>query len=191
MDAALCTVATFGFGSVTMEQIADGSGTTKQTLYAHFGNKDALLERLLNRAYARLSVEVEAAVDRTSYDPTDPTAFVRQRIAPMYAYLAEHPYVLRLVLDPNRPNRQHGGHALTDLSIRRGLLEAALTMPELDGKARAVAMTSVCMVAAAVSANMKAVLDSGADSEMAVELTATFVGAGIAAANALIAGWGA
>jgi AcrR family transcriptional regulator len=189
LDAALPTVAAVGFGLVTMEQIAEGSGTTKQTLYAHFGSKDALLEKLFDREYARVWDAVESAVDNT-YDPGNPTESFRLRIAPIYAYVAEHPHVLRLLLDPNSPNGHHGGQAIVNETIRRGLLEAASTTSGLDERARVVALTCVPMIAAVVSANMKAVLDSGADSAMAAELTATFLGGGIRAADALIAGWG-
>lgn len=189
LDAALPTVATLGFGSVTMEQIAEGSGTTKQTLYAHFGNKDALLEQLFNREYTRVWDAVEAAVGST-YDAADPTDSFHRRISPIYAYVAEHPHILRLLLDPNSPNGRHGGQAIVDETIRRGLLEAASTTPALDEKVRVVALTCVPMIAAAVSANMKAVLDSGADSEMAAQLTAAFLGGGVGATQALIASWG-
>ncbi|WP_078282813.1 TetR/AcrR family transcriptional regulator [Mycobacteroides franklinii] len=190
LDAALHTVATVGFGSVTMEQIAEGSGTTKQTLYTHFGNKDALLERLYDREYARIWAAIEVVLKNSPYDPGDPTSFVHQRIAPIYAYVAERPHILRLLVDPNRPNRIQGGQALVNEVIQHGFLEMASDAPELDEKARTVARTSVSMVAAAVSANMKAVLDTGADSAMAAELSAAFVGAGVGAVQALIASWG-
>lgn len=191
LDGALATVARVGFRAVTMSQIAQGSGTTKQTLYAHFGTKDALLAQLFDREYARVWAAVESAVDSTPYDPDDATAFIRKRIGPIYAYVAEHPYILRLLLDPNRPNSQRGGQSIVNETIRIGLLEMASQMPVLDEVAGIVAMTSVSMVAAAVSANMKAVLDTGADSAMAAELTSVFVGAGVSAAHALICSWGA
>ncbi|OHT89150.1 TetR/AcrR family transcriptional regulator [Mycobacteroides saopaulense] len=190
LDAALPTVAELGFRAVTMSQIAEGSGTTKQTLYAHFGTKDALLAQLFDREYARVWAAVEAAVEGTPYTPDDATAFIRKRIVPIYEYVAEHPHILRLLLDPNRPNSDQGGQSIVKETIRIGLLEMASKTPALDETAGIVAMTSVSMVAAAVSANMKAVLDTGADSAMAAELTSVFVGAGVGAAHALISSWG-
>jgi AcrR family transcriptional regulator len=49
LDAALTVFADKGFQATTMSQIAERSNSSKPTLYAHFGDKDALYSRLLAR----------------------------------------------------------------------------------------------------------------------------------------------
>ncbi len=49
LDAARAVVAELGPDRVTMDMIAARGDTTRVTLYAHFGSRDALLERLVDR----------------------------------------------------------------------------------------------------------------------------------------------
>lgn len=49
LDAALLVFSTQGFHASTMSEISDRADSTKPTLYAHFGDKDGLYARLLQR----------------------------------------------------------------------------------------------------------------------------------------------
>ena len=49
LDAALPVFSSHGFHNSTMSEVAGRADSTKPTLYAHFGDKDGLYERLLQR----------------------------------------------------------------------------------------------------------------------------------------------
>jgi AcrR family transcriptional regulator len=66
LDAARAIFAESGFHTATMDAIAARAGSTKPTLYAHFGSKEdlhaATLEREINSMAARLFRAYESAV---------------------------------------------------------------------------------------------------------------------------------
>ena len=66
LDAAYKLFRRSGFGRVSMDEIAAGTGVTKRTLYYHFESKDALLAAVLEAQHAfgdRLSGSPEAMVE--------------------------------------------------------------------------------------------------------------------------------
>ncbi|HVL85710.1 MAG TPA: TetR/AcrR family transcriptional regulator, partial [Pseudonocardia sp.] len=61
LDAAVAVFTERGFGSASMDQVAERIGVTKPVLYTHFGSKEGLLLACIARARAELLAAVAAA----------------------------------------------------------------------------------------------------------------------------------
>jgi AcrR family transcriptional regulator len=57
-----------GFHGVTMDDLAEGLGMSKKTIYAHFPSKTALLEAMLLDKFRRAEEELEAITSECSAD---------------------------------------------------------------------------------------------------------------------------
>jgi AcrR family transcriptional regulator len=57
-----------GFHSVTMDDLAEGLGMSKKTIYAHFPSKTALLEAMLLDKFRSVEEELEAITSECSAD---------------------------------------------------------------------------------------------------------------------------
>ena len=57
-----------GFHSVTMDDVADGLGMSKKTIYGHFPSKNALLEAMLLEKFRSAEEELEAITSECSTD---------------------------------------------------------------------------------------------------------------------------
>jgi AcrR family transcriptional regulator len=57
-----------GFHSVTMDDLAEGLGMSKKTIYAHFPSKSALLEAMLLDKFRRAEEELRAIASECSAD---------------------------------------------------------------------------------------------------------------------------
>jgi AcrR family transcriptional regulator len=57
-----------GFHSVTMDDLAEGLGMSKKTIYAHFPSKTALLEAMLLDKFRRVEKDLEAITSECSAD---------------------------------------------------------------------------------------------------------------------------
>src|SRR5262245_56631501 len=66
-----------GFRGVTMDDLAQGLGMSKKTVYAHFRSKAALLEAMLLEKFRGAEEELEAITSECSAD--FPTGFHRLR----------------------------------------------------------------------------------------------------------------
>jgi len=53
LDAAMNVFADHGFAKASMTVIAERAGSTKPTLYAHFGSKENLFNRIIQREFSR------------------------------------------------------------------------------------------------------------------------------------------
>ncbi len=60
LDAALAEFADKGLAGARVDEIAARAGANKRMLYAHFGNKEDLWLRVLERAYAAKREEERA-----------------------------------------------------------------------------------------------------------------------------------
>jgi AcrR family transcriptional regulator len=97
-DAAAAVFARRGFHATTMADIAAEASTTKPTLYAHFGSKDALFAAALDR---------EADFCRqwlfTRYAAAAPLPMLEELAADVHAlfdYVAERPGGFQLLFGP-------------------------------------------------------------------------------------------
>lgn len=69
LDAACAVFASDGFDRARMEAIAERGGTTKPTLYARFGSKDALFAAAVQREYELLKARLFAVYESGEEDP--------------------------------------------------------------------------------------------------------------------------
>jgi len=60
LDEALVLFAHRGVDSVGVQEIVDASGVTKPTLYHHFGNKEGLIQAIVNRGFSHLERTLDA-----------------------------------------------------------------------------------------------------------------------------------
>ncbi|MCZ4549966.1 TetR/AcrR family transcriptional regulator [Gordonia rubripertincta] len=64
LDAALSVIADVGAQRATMDMIAERGGTSRVTLYAHFGSRDSLVEAVIDRELTALTEWMFAAYDK-------------------------------------------------------------------------------------------------------------------------------
>lgn len=74
LDAAQHLFAAEGFTATSIRKIAEGVGIREASVYAHFANKQAILDAVLARADERI-VEVAAALGAPIEDAASATAF--------------------------------------------------------------------------------------------------------------------
>ena len=62
LDAALAEIQDNGFERLTMSAVAGRAGSSKESLYVWFGNKEGLVAELIRRQSARTNAAVESAL---------------------------------------------------------------------------------------------------------------------------------
>lgn len=104
----------------SVEDIAEAAGVTRQTVYAHFSSRDALLGAVV----ARVTEQVAAAIDAAELDRGSPTDALVRFVDTSWQMLETTPLLLRLPATPVGPREELDRHEpitgrLADL-IRRG-----------------------------------------------------------------------
>jgi AcrR family transcriptional regulator len=89
LDGARSAFAELGFHGASMDVIAQRSGSTKPTLYAHFGDKETLYGRALDREASALEQHLAAAY--TSVLDLPVSEQVRRDTMAFFEYAAAHP----------------------------------------------------------------------------------------------------
>jgi AcrR family transcriptional regulator len=103
----------------SMEDIAAAAGVTRQTVYAHFPSRDALIDALL---YA-VGAETLAAFDAARLDSVPPADALRQFLDIGWQIIRCNPYLLGPALTRNPPgsdDTHDAGAARLEQIIRRG-----------------------------------------------------------------------
>jgi AcrR family transcriptional regulator len=104
----------------SMEDIATAAGVTRQTVYAHFPSRDALIAALLRAAGA----ETLAAIDAAHLDTAPPADALRQFLDIGWQLIRGYPFLLRSALaqspQPGDPAAHQAGTAQLEQIIRRG-----------------------------------------------------------------------
>jgi AcrR family transcriptional regulator len=103
----------------SMEDIATAADVTRQTVYAHFPSRDALVAALLHAAGA----ETVAAIDTARLDTIPPAAALRQFLDIGWQLIRRNPHLLGPALTRNAPGSadpHHAGAARLEQIIRRG-----------------------------------------------------------------------
>jgi AcrR family transcriptional regulator len=103
----------------SMEEIATTAGVTRQTVYAHFPSRDALIEALIRTAGA----ETLAAIDAARLDTLPPPDALRQFLEVGWELTRRHPHLLipALSRNPAGSDQSHdAGTARLQRIIRRG-----------------------------------------------------------------------
>ncbi|GAB7051295.1 TetR/AcrR family transcriptional regulator [Catenuloplanes indicus] len=63
LSAAIATFVAHGYENTSMDEVAARASTTKRTVYAHFGNKEALFRSALAKAVERFQDEMPKLAD--------------------------------------------------------------------------------------------------------------------------------
>ncbi|GAA5010271.1 TetR/AcrR family transcriptional regulator [Actinopolymorpha pittospori] len=103
-----------------MEEVAAAAGLTRQTLYAHYPSREALLNAVVDRATA----EAVAALDAVHLDEGSPTDALIRFLDASWYISERYPLLLRLPIASavSRPERERHAPVLDRLEplIRRG-----------------------------------------------------------------------
>lgn len=179
LDSALEVVAELGFRLATMDELAARVGTTKQTLYAHFGSKQALhtkihereigeLRRRLFDAYASIPLGVDIA------------EAITRAIEPLHSYASERPSGIRILFDAGAPDFYRRWSALLEDITTTTSERTQVYFPTSESEAKPVAAVLASMiVASAVAGNRAAIESPDIDPALATSLTAAFITSGI------------
>ncbi|WP_031522761.1 TetR/AcrR family transcriptional regulator, partial [Streptomyces sp. NRRL F-5123] len=92
----------------SMDDVASAAGVTRQTVYAHFPSRDALVAALIEAAAA----EYLGALDAAGLDSTPPPQALAQFLDAGWRFLRRHP----MLLNPTAPRTPEPNHnALSDV----------------------------------------------------------------------------
>jgi AcrR family transcriptional regulator len=95
LDAALGVFADSGYRATTMAAVAVAADSTKPTLYAHFGDKDTLYQRLIEREADACRTWLFAAYERNATLPLNDQ--VGGDITTFFDYAEAHPHGFALL----------------------------------------------------------------------------------------------
>ena len=93
LEAAHALFVDKGFAAVSMREIAAHSGVTKSLIHHHFGSKEALWERVKERAFATYAEGQEAEL-RAAQEPD--ADLLRNAVIRYFGFLQSNPEVVRL-----------------------------------------------------------------------------------------------
>ncbi len=96
LDAACEVIAEVGADRATMTAIAERGGTTRVTLYAHFGSRDELVARVINRELDTFTSFMFRVYDESEDMPYGARA--RHSVQCLFDYARNHPAGLRVLM---------------------------------------------------------------------------------------------
>lgn len=105
--------------NASMEDIANTAGVSRQTVYAHFSSRDALITALIGAA----GDETVAAIDAAHLDAIPATEALRQFVDICWELIRRYPFLLASALiqdPPGSSDSHHAGTARLERLIRRG-----------------------------------------------------------------------
>jgi AcrR family transcriptional regulator len=110
LDAACAVMAEVGVDRATMDAIARRADTSRVTLYAHFGSRDALVQAVIERELGKLTTWMFEIYDHGETMHYGRRA--RYSIESLFDYARRHPRGFRVLLD-NRYDDAHPGRRLS------------------------------------------------------------------------------
>lgn len=100
LDAARAVFARKGFDAANMDDLAAAAGSTKPTLYARFGSKDVLYERVVRREADDFIACILAGYEEASGSSLEEA--IRGQNVIWFGFLSARPEVLQLLFAPDR-----------------------------------------------------------------------------------------
>src|ERR671914_1798613 len=113
LDAALEIADTGGLSAVTMASVGARLGVEAMSLYRHIGNKDEMLDGLVDKVFAEIEVPADARDWREA---------LRRRAISVREALRRHPWAIGLMESRSQPGPATLGHhdAMVGLLLRAG-----------------------------------------------------------------------
>jgi AcrR family transcriptional regulator len=113
LDAALELADEGGLAAVTMAGVGARLGVEAMSLYRHIGNKEEMLDGLVDRVFAEIEVPADAP---------DWRAALRRRAVSTHAALRRHPWAIGLMESRSQPGPATLGHhdAMVAILFRAG-----------------------------------------------------------------------
>ena len=109
-----------GRPDASIEEIARAAGVTRQTVYTHFGSREALFDEVV----ARVTAEVLAALDATDIDEGSPVDALNRFLTTAWQIIDRYPLLLQPELTDVSAEQAHEQHApiieRIERLIRRG-----------------------------------------------------------------------
>lgn len=149
LKCALESFAARGYDAVGVQEISEAAGITKPTLYHYYGNKQGLLESVLQTYFAPLLSQVQAA----SVYQHDLPLTLKDVAGTFFSYAAENPVFYRFFLSmsfapPNSETFQSVEKYEIELfeTIRNLFLEASADHGNMKGRQDTYALTYLGMI---------------------------------------------
>lgn len=99
LDAAIGLFGTRGYEATSLDQVAEASGVRKQTVLYHFGDKEGLLNAVIDRSGADLAAALERGLSRPGLEGWDRIEAV---VRATFRLAAQRPALLGLVREVSR-----------------------------------------------------------------------------------------
>lgn len=103
LEVATQEFADKGLAGARIDEIAEKTASSKRMIYYYFGGKDELYRAVLERAYARIRTQEQAA----HFETLEPEEALRAIIGHNFDYHFEHPEFVRLVMNENVHHGEH------------------------------------------------------------------------------------
>lgn len=135
LDAAAELLASAGEEGLSIRELCQKAGVTPPTVYHHFGDKAALVDRVVDECFAAFDVAFD---DRTP--PSDPVARLRWGFDAYVAYGVAHPVHYRLMFQRSEGRPTPAGLASYDRLRRmvRAVDDAGRLLAPLEDAAAAI-----------------------------------------------------
>lgn len=177
LDAARSVFVERGFAGATMDAIAEGANSTKPTLYAHFGDKQALYEALISREADALGRWMLACYESAADLPS--AGRTHAHVMALFDYAAGNPESFRLVFDwtsADGPNAMSARQRVVHAVLEQVVLEVRRTLAEMGRvPGRSAEVLASMLVGLTNGAARYAASAADIDPAAAGELTAKFI----------------
>ncbi|MGN2638052.1 TetR/AcrR family transcriptional regulator [Nocardia takedensis] len=171
LDAARAVIAEVGVDRATMDTIARRADTSRVTLYAHFGSRDALVEAVIDRELAAITTWMFEIYDNGETMKYGQRA--RYSIESLFEYARRHPDGFRVLLD-KRYDDAHPGRRLSAALEPRIAERLRANYSERGTPIDAGADTLAAMLLGiSLDIAYRAVIVAGADLDAACDLAVT------------------
>ncbi|MFW0787776.1 TetR/AcrR family transcriptional regulator [Gordonia sp. CPCC 206044] len=171
LDAARAVIAEVGVERSTMDMIAARGQTTRVTLYAHFGSRDSLVDKVVERELDEFTEWMYAAYDEIADLPYGARA--RHSVEATFEYARRNPEGLRILLGHRQEAEDPGRRLYQTLEPRvAARLRENYTARGAEIAASADTLASL-LIGMSLDVAYRAVIVDGADIDAACDLAVT------------------